>query len=466
MNLRIALYLIIGLCTLYSVASAANVTVIHIGQRDSVYYNDTVDLRGITGWADTLAWWATNSDPMQDPPDAFINITKYERYTILNGTKAGMWYQWYGKNEKSPVPVFWVIPRLRPASLMPGAMTPTPTPTPAPQVNLQPNPLADILLARHDVFTYVPTGPVQVWLLGPSLVMLGNRTDNLTLKDITLTAGQYTMILQHPDGNGVFEVYSENGVLNSTWKDVPAVEAPMNAGVLYNRLTGMFSDASHFHGSIEEKKIVIQDQRIDVTNLEQIPGGLIVVSGITNLASGDNIAVIFDENRSFLPEDRAKVTFNGTATGPVLGAYRLWQVVLDVNLQGQPPGNHYISLYTPDGTETTVPFYLQEAFLPFETPAISIKYVNNSPFLPTPTPVIIEKTIPVTVLQTVIVHDTPPYSVVLQAQNESAAAQRRVFENNLLSAGIWSVVLVALAIMGYKGTKYAVSVVRRAKVMG
>jgi hypothetical protein len=459
---------------LYAVIQGAAATVIHIGQRDHVYYNDTIDLRGIAGWSNTLAYW--NHDPSQDPPDKFVSLVNGTNckkvlagecaiFLVTTDMPGGMWYQWYGSNEKAPVAVFYVIPRDRPVALMPEP-TPLSSPVPKPEANPQPAPIADLLIARHDSLSYQINGTTQVWLIGPSLEVMGNRTKEwLNLTGVSLAAGGYSMLIQYPDANGVFEVYNAgSSTIESVWKGVDGFwYGPLGAEPLEDRLWVMFMDTAHFHGNITEKQVIVQEQRTDVTSVDQIRNNSIGVSGFTNLARGENVTAIFDENRSVTSLDRRKATGYGTAVGEVQGAYRLWQATINVDLQKQAAGNHFISVYTPDGSKTVVPFYLSAAFEPFETPTPSVRYIDNSPFIPTPTPVIIERNIPVTVIQTVTVPVTPAYETVLAAQTEAAVAQRKAFEGTILSWVFGSVFLVLGGFITYKGGRYLKDVARRAR---
>jgi hypothetical protein len=394
--------------------------VIHIGQGDRVYYNDTVDLRGITGWTDTIAWWSVTRDPSTDEPNHKIVITKFERFNITRDLEAGMWYQWYGKNERSPVMVFYVVPRERSPAEIP-TPTPTPEPTPTKAVNPQPNPIADYLVARHDEFYYGCTGPCKIWLFGPGQFILGADANESTAININLGSGGYTMIRQYPDANGVFEIYSDGETIFSAWKDVPDIWADgFAASVILEKVMPYFNDAAHFHGYRDIKKVIIENQRADITGIDVISNSSIFVSGITNLAKGDIVTVIFDENRSWLAEDRAEHTFVANVTGDDPGAYRLWKVAMDVGLQQLESGNHYVSTYTPDGTKVMAPFYLAEAFKPFETPQTHFKYINNSPFIPTPTPEIIREVVTreVTVVRTntIYVNITPDYQKIVEGE--------------------------------------------------
>lgn len=436
MNRHIAIFLL--LISLHILVASANaIMVLDIKQGDPVYYGDVVDLRGITGWTDNISWWDTyHHNPAVDPPDHIIVLDTNPTHTTSNISafkitatlERGMWYQWYGFNERSPSKVFDVTLGVRPIGPAP---LPVPTPTEILAqaiVNPQPQPIADVLVARWDNTTTFLGEPCQVWLLGPSLEVIGNRSgEDLVLDNIHLRAGKYSLIIQYPDGNNLYEIFTDTGttsIINSTWKDVPSFwYAPMVASVLKDKLMSMFHDTAHFHGRIVEKKVIVEDQRIDVTTLDETDTGSIILAGITNLAKGDIVKAVFDKDRNFVMEDLAKMTFYGNVTGDDVGAYRKWQVILRVNLQTQPTGNHYITLYSPDGTEATIPFYLAEAWTPALAPQGHFKYVNLSPFIPIPTPIVITEQVTQyvdrAVTTTVYINITPDYDKLNSMQWEN-----------------------------------------------
>jgi hypothetical protein len=55
--------------------------------------------------------------------------------------------------------------------------------------------------------------------------------------------------------------------------------------------------------------------------------------------------------------------------------------------------------------------------------------------------------------------------VVLQAQNETAETQRKIAEGNMIGWGLWGMVLCVLSVAGYKGGKYMIGVVKRARLV-
>jgi hypothetical protein len=467
-KLRIACILLIIYFTLHTVASAANLTpVVRIAQGGLVYYGDTVDMRNIVGWTENISWWKSYDDPQADPPDHIITIRDFKRFNITKDMEPGYWYQWYGKNERVPSLVFFLVAKSRPETVV----APTPTPgilAPMEVARTQPKPIADYVVARYDAFHYDCMDACRIWLFGPEQNLLGADTDNgtFTINSVSLFPGTYTLMLQYPDANGGYEVFGDGDYLNSTWKDVPAVNIlGLIPSLVQERFIGLVNDTAHFHGRIEQKKVIIEDQHIDVIGLDETNQGSVIISGQTNLVKGDIVKIVFDDDRVFLESDRRHNTFYANITGDDPGAYRIWQATLNVNLQTLPIGNHFIAVYPPNGEKTTVSFYLGEIFKPFQPPEAHIKYINNSPFIAPPPPVIITKEVPVTVVQTVVVHVTPAYSVVLQAQNETAETQRKIAEGNLIGMGLWGMMLCVLSVAGYKGGKYMIGVVKRARLV-
>jgi hypothetical protein len=474
MTLRLVLLLVIGLC----VVQAAQAAVIHIGQRDNVYYGDLIDIRGIAGWADTLAWWEANHEPSQDPPDQFIGIinsTNCQKvlagscaiFNVTSNLHGGMYYQWYGSVEKAPVAVFYVIPKPRPGE---ANVTPAPTPTtvvPPVPVRVQPAAITDFLLAKGDPFTYATGGDCQVWLIGPSLTYLGDRVKNGTFRipAVGLAPGDYSLVLQYPDANGVFEVFpAGDDMVDSAWKGVEGFwYAPLDPDSFQVNLMEMFQDAAHFHGSLVMKRALVQAQRADVDTIGQAENGTPLVRGTTNLRAGDTLTVIWDADRYVEPRDRAKFTVTVKAQGDDPGAYRVFRAALPVNLSTQPIGNHQIAVVTPDGSTTSVEFYVREAFVPFVPPIEVVHYINNSPFIPTPTPLIIEKEVPITVIQTVTIPVTPAYETVLQAQQEAADNAMARVVGGFVQIIIDFVLVLAIVTVGFFGWRYLKDVARRAR---
>jgi hypothetical protein len=462
---------ILLLTMLTPVAQAA---VLHISQGDTVYYGDVVDMRGVVGLTNNISWWAVDKDNTVDPPDHIISFgldpfypNNISAYKVTGLLEPGLWYQWEGYNERKPVVAFYLKNGVRPVNE-------TPVPTPSANTSLapvvvrtQPLPVADFLIARRGNLTWDAGAPCRVWVIGPSLDILGNQTDgNMSIAPLALEAGSYSLIIQYPDANEVYEVFRDGEYIDSIWKGVDAVWIkPLGYQPLLEKLDAMFGDSAHFHGRIVKKSLIVQEPAVDITAISQNEDG-VSVSGTTNLARGEEIKVIFDEEKNVVATDLRKATFYANVTGDDPGALRVWKAKLLVNLQTEPIGTHFITAYPVGGEKVVVPFYVTERFEPFDVPAKTFKFIDNNPFIPTPTPERVE--VPVTVIQTqiVTVEVTPAYEVVLAAQTEAAASQRKALEGNLIMAGLLIGLIGVGGYGGYRGIRYLAWVVRRARGRG
>jgi hypothetical protein len=466
MSLRYVAYLIIAITMYISIASAVTPG-LDIQQGATVYYGDVVDVRGITGWTENISWWKSFNEPSIDPPDHIVTIDKFENYKITAILEPGEWYQWYGENERKPVMVFYVINAQRP----PPKANVTPTPVqantsiaPVAPRRIQPAPIADFVVARHQNFTWDSGDNAQVWVIGPS-VILGNRTNSpFTMNPVEIMPGEYTIFFQYPDGNDVFELFPTGEYIDSIWKGVdPLWVKPLSPSVLMAKIRILFNDTDHFHGRIVEKKMIVGEQSVDIATIDQTEEG-VFVSGITNLPVGEPIRIVMDVEKNVIRQDRNRSTFTAYAEGDDIGAVRVWRGTMNINFQKEPVGVHFLTAYPPYGEPVTVPFYISEKFEPFDVPLKTFRFINNSPFIPTPTPEIVMKEVPVTVVKTITIEVTPAYAVVKQAQDEAAAASRKALESKITFWSVAGIALLVIGYLGYRGTRYGISVVKRARM--
>lgn len=418
-----------------------------------VYVGDTLNLEA--SWSDNIAWWAPNHDPSGDPPDRIVNITNPRAFVVTKDLTLGIWYQWGGKNERGVTYLFELVGGDRPVA--PSA--PAPTPAPVKEARLQPPAVADYLLSRGSPFRYECTGPCRVWIFGPEYRILteGNLEASLP--------GDYHLLAQYPDMEGTYEVFLDTGgFLNSTWKDVAVVDVRgLPPDLTEARLNALLEDKAHFHGRVERKALRVEEPHADITSLGELPGGRVAVEGLTNLPAGAILSVVFDDDRVVLAEDRKRNTFTVTAVGEDPGAPRIWRAILSVDLQDLAIGPHLIAAYPPGGKKSTVSFYISETFTPPAAPLPATRYINGDPFIPTPTPIVVEREVTVTVIQTVVVNVTPAYEEVLRAQSEVAIKNQGELVTLITSTLVGIATLIAVGWVLYHLGIYLVGVRRRAK---
>jgi len=452
----------IALILLLAAAAAWTVGAIEIHQTippTSVYVGDVLDLTAF--WPGDIAYWAPNHDPSVDPPDRIVNVTNRRAFTVTQDMPLGVWWVWIGRSERSPTDIFRLKGGDRPA----GNLTPTPTPTPLPEVKgIQPLPMADYLIARGSPFRFTCSGPCRVWLFGPEAVL---GQEGPMVMNTTLLPGPYHLLAQYPDPSGTYEVFSDGEALNSTWKSVAAVWIKaFPPALIEDRLNGLLGDPAHFHGKVERKTLQVEEPHVEITAVGETEKREVMVSGLTNLPEGARFPVVFNDDQVVLKEDRLRNTVIVTAIGPDPGAPRVWNGTLTPDLQALHVGNHQVSAYPPGGAKSSVEVYISETFEPFTTPAPVTRYLAGDPFLPTPTPIVVEREVPVTVIQTVVVNVTPPHEEVVRAQLEAEEIAMDELKGEILFYGA---VLLALVVLGYfmfRVGKYLRGAIQRARTEG
>jgi hypothetical protein len=447
------------------VVAGARVAALEIHQTTpitEVYAGDSLNLW--SSFSDDLAWWAPGQDPTEDPPDQIVNITNRVAFPISPDLPLGTWYMWNGENERGTTYLFRIVAGPRPVVITPPITIPSTPQGPTVTGASQPLPVADYLLARYSPFNYECPGPCRVWLFGPEAIL--GEEGGFSRSSMGLLPGNYLLLAQYPDGAGTFEIFYDEGFLNSTWKEVAGVNVKgFPPALILDRLTTLTGDPAHFHGRMEKKTIRLEDPHADILSLEVSETGKPIIRGLTNLPEGATLTVVFDDDHVITQEDRWRNTGNTTAIGPILGALRYWQAMIPVDIQTLAIGNHMVSAYPPRGTKTSVEFYVSSAFEPFPTPVQVIRYIEGSPFLPTPTPVVVEREVPVTVIQTVYVNVTPPYEAVLKAQTEAQAAAMDQFRGTVITAIEWLGAGLVALYLGRHGARYLRGAMKRAREM-
>jgi hypothetical protein len=140
-----------------------------------------------------------------------------------------------------------------------------------------------------------------------------------------MVAGQYTVIIQHPMGNGEFDIWPDgmrNLVMGNTpWPNSPifriggagSLNGPEAANALITALNSAFIDDTYtmYNIRVDSPKIMV-----DESSFIQDGSGSIVISGTTNLAAGTRLLIEITDNR-FIPtrkSDRdSSYGYSGTA---------------------------------------------------------------------------------------------------------------------------------------------------------
>jgi hypothetical protein len=300
-----------------------------------------------------------------------------------------------------------------------------------------------------------PNGSQTYWMFGtntPSYlydipVIYGNMAEFNGSVLSSLPSETYDTIFINPGKNGIVEeTYSEkNNTISSPFRNQPdtgltGISSSVARDFLINKISRSNDD------SYVKWVVDIQDPAIYIMKLVQNPltnnQSLIVLAGYTNENQGEVLDITFDTDstspkRTYGNHWKAMAINHG---GQV--AYRVWNVSFIVDFNQVAPGQHSFTVTSPSGAVATVPIYRRNELVEHYQPPEETAFFDNSPFIPTPTP-IVERVVEretVKVIETVTVQIPPSEA---DYDNYVSAQHRVLIGEALIGVGI--VVVLALA---------------------
>jgi hypothetical protein len=231
--------------------------------------------------------------------------------------------------------------------------------------------------------------PGRFWLFGRSDSIYGRDFTTtgadyrifIKKKDIwNLEPGEYDFVVQFPGQNQIYDVeYNSMGELGCIYKTVKNVSLKgISPRVSANYFASMMlSGRTLIDDIILQKQIVVEEPVLIVTNKYEDGYGNLHVSGRTNLAVGDEITGMIDEEK-YQHADYKKMMSNTTfATGEDPSVYRDFEFVFPHNLATDelPPGAHFITVRGIDQVVATIRFDVGIKFIePTQTPVVQKYY--------------------------------------------------------------------------------------------
>jgi hypothetical protein len=114
-----------------------------------------------------------------------------------------------------------------------------------------------------------------------------------------------------------------------------------------------------------------------------------------------------------------RVTVASTVVEYNPSEWRQFKLLLPFNINELPNGKHFVIVSTPYSPKVVIEPYIKEELAEHYIPPGTIRYVDNNPFIPTPTPEIMIVLGPTRIVtQIVTVQLTPDYDTLAKAQNE------------------------------------------------
>ncbi len=300
----------------------------------------------------------------------------------------------------------------------------------------------------------------RVWVFGRSDYLYDiDNPINATIFYSNITrdweSGRYDLVYISRDGNGLFdERYNqETESITSPFVDTPTEYiGNLQPRIVHDKLLSLVN--SSYQKQVTEYHVEVQDPRIDVAKLDQWQGWdnatMITIAGYTNANPGDGIHIQMDKNTMGRKES-AKRTWTTYAWGN-MSAYRFWNITFMIDIQGENPGQHNMTITSDSGGSMIAPFYIYREKAAHYIPENYIQYVNNSPFIP---PVIQTVTIPVPGPTQYV------YVTVTPSQESVDAAQQKALDNTIIEIIKW----IVIVIVGFFGIRFLYRAWRRSKWM-
>ena len=280
----------------------------------------------------------------------------------------------------------------------------------------------------------------------------------------TLEPGTYTAIVQYPGKNTIFEVgYSKvvgdietKEELTSPWVGVPPTDVfgsqPRSVMLELKKRIATTDD------TFKEYRIEVANPIIEMVSVDETYQGgkdVLDIRGYTNVAKGTGLAFVMDKDKQSERTIRAN-TYMETVQGNVSNQWRYFQVIIPIDYETIPVGQHFITASTVIGGSQTIPFYVYDLPAGQETPNATIKYVAGDIFV---APVTVAITVPVPgPTQTILVPVTPPNEQVYAQQKiilDQKQAEKDAQDFMWRVAGLFGVIVVGCTLYGIRVVKKA-----------
>jgi hypothetical protein len=219
--------------------------------------------------------------------------------------------------------------------------------------------------------------------------------------------GRYTIVFVSPGENNIIEeTYDRNNEsISSPFRNVVPIfigsMTPETAEQTLIDRVGKSIDDSYSKIIVE-----IQDPMIEVHQLDQgitVDGKhIMTLAGYTNTNPGDIVTIEFDK-ATIDPELARENTWNTTVDSPYApNAYRTWFKTVLFDPNDFSADIHTLTVTTGSGATASVPVPIRRELEENYKPPAYIQFIDNNPFVPTPTPMPAPPPVIVTVTQVVI----------------------------------------------------------------
>ena len=449
----------------------------YIYQGDKVYLNTTIDVSGVVPPYPMLAYW--DGFDMYDSAPSY-NLTMpdndkgYYKFWVdpeIFGTRLGRWYKYEGKYEPQGNNIaFVVVPysfgnytvrypngTLVNVSSIQELVTYIKKPV-LPEPPLLPERHeSDYIVAKGDPLVWEDS-ELHLWIFGRVSRICDYHGHIIPAETIeTLENGNYKVVVHRPGNNTLYEARYENDTLYpGLYGKVPVSTFGDNPELIHTKLKAMLADTDDV---LTEYSLVVDIPSVTIRQADEVKRqgvDYLDIRGYTNTRNGTRITVTLNE--------KDKKGFDGwseairTSAGN-LSYYRVY-VPFDWDELAADARNHTLIARTALGGYSSKDFKVSVMPADSFKPNASLKYIEDrNPFIPTPTPLIVEKIVTKNIISYVTVPVTP--------SNEQVYAQQKLAEDakwgEFFTMALFGLACVVAAVAGFYTVKYLHGLYRRKK---
>jgi hypothetical protein len=221
----------------------------------------------------------------------------------------------------------------------------------------------------------------------------------------SIPPGRYTLVIVNSGLNNITEEEYDNGSIVSPFRGVASTN--IDSMSQENALISLLDRVSKsIDDSYSLMTIELQDPYLEIRQLDQGKSidnlNTITMSGYTNTNPGDNITIEFDKgniDRQLVPAN----TWTTIANAPYApNAYRTWFKTVVFNPNDFAAGGHTLTATTGSGATMTAPVFIRKEPEESYRPPSYVQFIDNNPFVPTPTPEPAPPPVVVTVVETIV----------------------------------------------------------------
>lgn len=397
-----------------------------IEQGGCVVIGETIDISGIgwyTGYISYFDKYRTSNSEGMNATKIYTVAPHELRHYFIDPAKfnpfPGRWYSHYETVESGNSVLFYVSNNCTPMNKTNLTIAEKKVQIAMKNTTLPPKTVngTDVIISRNSRSIIETDFDSRYWIFGDGFVKEyydkpvdkdGLIVIPLELSNMILP-GIYTIIDIYPGANIIVEeTYDKNITsISSPFRGVDTIDIgsldPIGARELLEAQVGKSIDDSY-------TKIImkVEDPSIELKQLDNIANingtSSMALSGYTNANVGSKVTIELDKGEIDPKLSRANTWQTVVVAAGGSDSYRAWYKTVTIKPGDFVSGVHTLTLTTDSGASVNAPMFIRKELEENYKPPTYIQYVDNNPFIPTPTPIIVTQTIKV--VETKIVTET------------------------------------------------------------